>query len=361
MLTLNNIEKKEALDKPFTNIRFVVDPPEGIKALGIKLKEPTLFVEVVHGKGTDVLKEWILLHLKHELKTPVDQKTRYGKKIELKDLNDSGLESASPKRDFDLQQIENYLYPRTQRNKLIPSIRSAPGSTTSDRATLCIPTSSGECRLVFTPEGNVCLDRVPTDLDLKIETPGSIKTGADLKCYSVCLVGKNIQNAYSFEADTMNITAEKKLINEGKLSGKNAVVVSAGEALINQPNAILISENGLMQIKDTPHLTNQGEIHGAKQLEISTPTCLNNASKGTLTSDLHLNLSLSASHNHGQMSARTIVLSGAALENSTEGKILGDNIHIVGNTVLDNSGRVKAKQALSIKTNTNLTNNAKGT
>lgn len=149
-------QNQQVSQKPFVNVSLVMDPPEGIKALGnIKLKEPTLFVKVEHGKKDGTLNtEWIPLHLKHEPKTPVDQKTRYGKKIESKELSDSPLASAQ-KRDFDLSEIANFNHPRTQRNKLIPSIRSAPGSTMSEQIALCIPTSSGECRLVLTPEGNV--------------------------------------------------------------------------------------------------------------------------------------------------------------------------------------------------------------
>jgi len=206
MPSLNDTEKEEvkealdkALDKSFANIRFSADCPTELKALNIDLKEATLFLEVVHGNKENVLnKQWIPLFLQPEPQNRVDQKTQD---------EQAGIAKASNtilNTDFfDTKAITDFIYRYAQQNKLAPFALPTPGATLGKKLTLCIPILDGECQLAFTPEGDVCINRVPNGLDLTIETPGSIKTGADLLCGTVCFTSKNILNRHSLIAEIL--------------------------------------------------------------------------------------------------------------------------------------------------------------
>ncbi|HQZ88336.1 MAG TPA: hypothetical protein PLL67_06255, partial [Gammaproteobacteria bacterium] len=187
------------LDKSFANIRFSADCPTELKALNIDLKEATLFLEVVHGNKENVLnKQWIPLFLQPEPQNRVDQKTQD---------EQAGIAKASNtilNTDFfDTKAITDFIYRYAQQNKLAPFALPTPGATLGKKLTLCIPILDGECQLAFTPEGDVCINRVPNGLDLTIETPGSIKTGADLLCGTVCFTSKNILNRHSLIAEIL--------------------------------------------------------------------------------------------------------------------------------------------------------------
>ncbi len=205
MPSLNDTEKKEvkeALDKSFANIRFALDCPEELKALNIDLKEATLFLEVVHGNEKGVLnKQWIPLFLQPQSKNSVDQKMH------------AEQAGATPKASnaafFDTKAITDFIYRYAQKNKLAPFALPTPGATLGKKLTLCIPILGGECQLAFTPEGNVCINRVPNGLDLTIETPGSVKTGADLLCGTVYLTGKHILNTHSLIAETLVVRTDQ--------------------------------------------------------------------------------------------------------------------------------------------------------
>ncbi|HXH54323.1 MAG TPA: hypothetical protein VNK03_01065, partial [Gammaproteobacteria bacterium] len=202
----NNTETKdtkEALDKSFANIRFVVNPLEGLKTLEIKPNEPILFVGVVHGNEKGILnKQWIPLFLQPEPKISLDHK-----------MPDEQADAVSKKSNtsacFDTKTIANFIHRSAQQNKFVPFVLPTPGLTLGKKLTLCIPILGGECQLVFTPEGNVWINRVPDGLDLTIETLGSIKTGADLLCGTVCLSAKDILNAHSFIAETLVIRTDQ--------------------------------------------------------------------------------------------------------------------------------------------------------
>jgi len=195
-------ETKEALDKSFANIRFVAVPPEELKALNIDLKDKALFLEVSHGTQAGTLnKQWIPLFLQPEPKIPVDQKT-HGEKV-------GAAPKASNTACFDTKAIADFIYKHVQKNKLAPFVLPTPGATLGKKLTLCIPILGGECQLAFTPEGNVCINRVPNGLDLTIETPGSIETGADLLCGAVCLSGKSILNTHSLIVETLMVKTEQ--------------------------------------------------------------------------------------------------------------------------------------------------------
>ncbi|HXH54727.1 MAG TPA: hypothetical protein VNK03_03170, partial [Gammaproteobacteria bacterium] len=205
MLTSNDTETtetKEALDKSFAKIRFVVDALEELKALNLDLREATVFLEVVHGNEKGILnKQCIPLFLQPEPKISLDQKTH---------AEQAGVApKASYTAFFDTKAITDFIYRVAQQNKLAPFVLPTPGLTLGKKLTLCIPILGGECQLAFTPEGNVCINRVPPHLDLTIETPGSIKTGADLLCGTVYLSAKDILNAHSFIAETLVIRTDQ--------------------------------------------------------------------------------------------------------------------------------------------------------
>ncbi|HEV2523811.1 MAG TPA: hypothetical protein VGU44_01595, partial [Gammaproteobacteria bacterium] len=110
---------------------------------------------------------------------------------------------------FDIKAITDFIYRAAQQNKFVPFVLPTPGAILGKKLTLCIPILGGECQLVFTPEGNVRINRLPAHLDLTIETPGSIKTGADLLCGTVCLSGKHILNAHSLIAETLVVKTDQ--------------------------------------------------------------------------------------------------------------------------------------------------------
>ena len=196
-------DTKEALAKSFANILFVVDAPEELKALNIDLKEATLFLGVVHGNEKGVLnKQWIPLFLEPEPKITVDRK------MHAEQVGNTPTESNSSAY-FDTQTMTNFIYRYAQQNKLAPFVLPTPGATLGKKLTLCIPILGGECQLSFTPEGNVCINRVPNGLDLTIETPGSIKTGTDLLCGSVCLSAKDVLNTHSLIAETLMVRTQQ--------------------------------------------------------------------------------------------------------------------------------------------------------
>ncbi len=182
MLTSNDMERKETLDKPFAYIRFVMDPLEGLATLDTRPKKPILFIEVVHGNATGVLtKQWIPLFLNLDIKT-----------------SDC----------FDIKAITEFVCKVAKKARYVPFLMPMPDERLGEKLTLCIPILSGECQLTFLPDGSVFVNRVPADLELSIETIGKIQTSADILCRKVYFSANNILNKHALIAETIKLRTD---------------------------------------------------------------------------------------------------------------------------------------------------------
>ncbi len=345
---------------PFVNIRLMIEPPEGLKKLKLKLKEPTWFVEVIHGNHAGVLStQWIPLLNRFHPQASLDEKTHYGKKSVL--LQQAGflLSLDAQKKLFDMKAIGEFVFLKTYKNKFSSTILSGSGTALGQQLILCVPTSSGECRLGISTAGDIRIDYVPGDLALNIETEGSVEIGTALKCREVNLTSNNFKNIHSLRADKVEISTLKKLVNAGVLFAKSSLSIAAGEEMTNRATAVLGSE-GKLNIGTTPLVANAGTIAGAES-RISVAALYNEAT-GMVAGTQHLDLSLNASsYNHGQVYGQALAISAKDFENGLSGKILGNCIDLTGNTALDNHGLVEAKQDLCLNTDAALIHQKSGT
>lgn len=334
MLTSKYSQKNELSHKPFASVRFVVDPPEGLKKLDLKLKKPTLFIEVIHGDKNGILnKQWIPLHLQHDPKIPVEQKTHYGQKTVTS--KKSNIPAA-----FDTKAIADFIFPRTQKNKNVPFVLTGSESSLGKNLTLCIPTSSGECQLAFTSDGNISINRAPSDLDLKIETDGNIKIGSDLQCRAVHLIAKNIENRHSLLADTIQLEAQKKITNTRNIMGKQSLTVTAEDLENNQTGKIL--GNNIHIVGNTV-LDNSGLVKAQRKLDIKTQANLINQKAGTLKSEEILDINVKSFLNAGRIDSTQNLLMETqnVLENQKSGRITSKKgVELSSKTVIHNSGKI---------------------
>ena len=128
-------QKKKISKKPFVQVRLVTDPTEAPTELKIKLKEPTLFVEIIHGNEDGTLNtQWIPLPLSHAPKIAGEEKTHYGRKNpESQELTHSSTEGKPQKRNFDLPTIDKFLTRHMRKNKFATSVLSSHKTVTNNR------------------------------------------------------------------------------------------------------------------------------------------------------------------------------------------------------------------------------------
>lgn len=225
MPTLNDTQEKEVLPKPFASIRFVLEPPVELKMQFENIPENTLFIEVIHGNESGVLnKQWVPLFLKPHSNTTTC---------------------------FDTQTIVNFICRSAETNKYTLFVLATPDVAPDTQLTLCIPILSGECQLAFTPDGSVCINRVPTDLALTIETPGFLKTGADILCRTVYFSAKNIRNNYALMAETIalkTLTTEMQysFVNTGNIAATQGDFIFTGQGISHKAGTLTAHQNMLI-------------------------------------------------------------------------------------------------------------------
>ncbi len=347
-----SVQKNAEPQKPYANVRLVIDPPEGLKALNLKLKEPTLFVEVTHGnKNGELNKQWIPLHLAHDLKILPDEKTHYGRKNETSDETDNTAL-------FDRTAITDFIFPRAQadKTKTTPVILAGPNKTLGKDLMLSIPIGTQKCQLTITPNGNVTINHTPSDLTLNIETFGDIKTGANLQCRALDLNAKNIINTHSLTTSKLKLSAAKKIINSGKLTGKKSLK-ACGQNLDNTETGQMLGNE--IDIIGNTILKNHGLVEAETKLAIHTNTPLTNNKTGVLKSqkilDIHvkklINAGLSTAKQSLELLCETIILNSGKMDSA-------GSLTCKANKIIQDlkSSRIASEQRLSLEAVTEILN-----
>jgi filamentous hemagglutinin len=192
-------------------------------------------------------------------------------------------------------------------------------------------------------------------LNGNLQQQGKMLTGGQLTVNA-----QDISNSGQLQGANAQINAST-LTNSGRIQGDTGLTLTLLNALANQSNGIILSQNGLSVT--APVLTNDGTIQGNGTTTLRATTQTRN--NGKLLSGGDLSLTTPDYSGNGWLQATNLVLNVAKLANSGT-TIAANQAHLTGNTFnntgtfqaamldvnyqsLTNSGTLLGNQSLTLK------------
>jgi filamentous hemagglutinin len=202
-------------------------------------------------------------------------------------------------------------------------------------------------------------------LNGNLQQQGKMLTGGQLTVNA-----QDISNSGQLQGANAQINAST-LTNSGRIQGDTGLTLTLLNALTNQSNGIILSQNGLSVT--APVLANDGTIQGNGTTTLRATTQTRN--NGKLLSGGDLSLTTPDYSGNGWLQATNLVLNVAKLANSGT-TIAANQAHLTGNTFnntgtfqaamldvnyqsLTNSGTLLGNQSLTLKGNSLNNNNGK--